>query len=268
MIMNQSLTMPPTKKIKCLVIDDEQPAREILQKHIEGVESLELAGSCNNAVEALSFLQSNPVDLLFLDIQMPHILGTSFIRTLKNPPKIIFTTAYRKYAVEGFELDAVDFLLKPIGFDRFLKAVNKILQTNLQSNLSEPDKTENNKEQAQPFLYFRSDRKMVKVLFNDILYIEGLRDYIKIFTTTKTIVTKHLLASLQEMLPADSFLRIHRSYIVSINKIDSYRSDMIEIAKKELPIGRLYKHDVNKLLNSSSLQPDTKKNTKDLNNSK
>jgi len=267
MITNQFQAMPLTKKIKCLVIDDEQPARDILQKHIEGVEALELAGSCNNAVEALSFLQSNTVDLLFLDIQMPHILGTNFIRTLKNPPKVIFTTAYRKYAIEGFELDAVDFLLKPIGFDRFLKAVNKILQLNLEATLPEADKVES-KEPAQPFLYFRSDRKMVKVLFNDILYIEGLRDYIRIFTTTKTIVTKHLLASLQEMLPADSFLRIHRSYIVSINKIDSYNADMIEIAKKELPIGRLYKHDVNKLLNSSSSQPDTKKNTKDFNNSK
>jgi DNA-binding LytR/AlgR family response regulator len=117
-------------------------------------------------------------------------------------------------------------------------------------------------------LYFRSDRKMVKVLFNDILYIEGLRDYIKIFTTTKTIITKHLLASLQEMLPADTFLRIHRSYIVSINKIDSYNADTIEVAKKELPVGRLYKHDVNKLLNSSSIQSEIKKNPKDLNNSK
>jgi DNA-binding LytR/AlgR family response regulator len=260
--------MPSTKRIKCLVIDDEQPARDILQKHIERVENLELTGSCNNAVEALSFLQSNTVDLLFLDIQMPHILGTNFIRTLKNPPKVIFTTAYRKYAVEGFELDAVDFLLKPIGFDRFLKAVNKILQLSLQSSLPEPEKIENPKETVQPFLYFRTDRKMVKVLFNDILYIEGLRDYIRIFTTTKTIVTKHLLASLQEMLPADSFLRIHRSYIVSIQKIDSYNADLIQIEKKELPIGRLYKHDVNKLLSTSSLQPNTRKNTKDLNNSK
>jgi DNA-binding LytR/AlgR family response regulator len=268
MITTQFPGMPSIKKIRCLVIDDEQPARDILQKHIEGVEALELTGSCNNAVEALSFLQSNTVDLLFLDIQMPHILGTNFIRTLKNPPKVIFTTAYRKYAIEGFELDAVDFLLKPIGFDRFLKAVNKVLQLNLQSNLQEPDKTENAKEPAQPFLYFRSDRKMVKVLFNDILYIEGLRDYIRIFTTSKTIVTKHLLASLQEMLPADAFLRIHRSYIVSINKIDSYNADIVEIAKKELPIGRLYKHDVNKLLSTSSIQSDIKKNSKDLNNNK
>ena len=253
--------MPLIKKIKCLVIDDEQPAREILEKHISGVESLELAGSCTNAVEALSFLQSNTVDLLFLDIQMPHILGTNFIRTLKNPPKVIFTTAYRKYAVEGFELDAVDFLLKPISFDRFLKAVNKILHLNLQSNVSTTS-SENHNEPAQPFLYVRVDRKMVKVLFNDILYIEGLRDYVKIYTTSKALITKHLLSSLEEMLPADSFLRIHRSYIVSINKIDSYNTDTIGIEKKELPIGRLFKHDVNKLLSASSIRPHTNINLK------
>jgi len=247
--------MPFGKKIKCLVIDDELPARDVLQKHIADVEALELAGTCTNAVEALSFLQSNTVDLLFLDIQMPYILGTNFIRTLKNPPKVIFTTAFRKYAIEGFELDAVDYLLKPISFDRFLKSVNKILQVNLQSNTTITTATENHSEPAQPFLYLRVDRKMVKVLFNDILYIEGLRDYIRIFTTSKTIVTKHLLATLEEMLPSDAFLRIHRSYIVSISKIDSYNTDTIEIGKKILPIGRLYKHDVSKLLNASSLPP-------------
>jgi DNA-binding LytR/AlgR family response regulator len=253
--------MPFSKKIKCLVIDDELPARDVLQKHIAGIGALELTGTCTNAVEALSFLQSNTVDLLFLDIQMPHILGTNFIRTLKNPPKVIFTTAYRKYAIEGFELDAVDYLLKPISFDRFLKSVNKILQVNLQSNAI-PSATENHTEPAQPFLYLRVDRKMVKVLFNDILYIEGLRDYIRIYTASKTIVTKHLLATLEEMLPSDAFLRIHRSYIISISKIDSYNTDTIEIGKKELPIGRLYKHDVSKLLNASSLRPNTNINLK------
>src|ERR1700741_4883011 len=151
--------MPPTKKIKCLVIDDEQPSREIIQKHIAGVDALELAGSCTNAVEALSFLQSNNVDLLFLDIQMPHILGTNFIRTLKNPPKVIFITAYRKYALEGFELDAVDFLLKPISFDRFLKAVNKVEHTSLESAVIEPDN--NGGKASEPgHINFRSDRKM------------------------------------------------------------------------------------------------------------
>ncbi|HET6765819.1 MAG TPA: LytTR family DNA-binding domain-containing protein [Chitinophagaceae bacterium] len=253
--------MPINKKIKCLVIDDELPAREVLEKHISGVEALELAGTCTNAVEALSFLQSNTVDLLFLDIQMPHILGTNFIRTLKNPPKVIFTTAYRKYAIEGFELDAVDYLLKPISFDRFLKAVNKIFQLNIQVNTN-TTATENHTEPAQPFLYLRVDRKMVKVLFNDILFIEGLRDYIRIYTISKTIVTKHQLSSLEEMLPADAFLRIHRSYIISISKIDSYNNETIEIAKKGLPIGRLFKHDVNKLLNTSTLRPDTNINLK------
>ena len=213
--------MPSIKKIKCLVIDDELPARDVLEKHIAGVEALELAGSCTNAVEALSFLQSNTVDLLFLDIQMPHILGTNFIRTLKNPPKVIFTTAYRKYAIEGFELDAVDYLLKPISFDRFLKAINKILQVNLQSSAPLPA-AETHAEPAQPFLYLRVDRKMVKVLFSDILYIEGLRDYVKLYTISKVIITKHLLSSLEEMLPSDGFLRIHRSYIVSISKIDYF----------------------------------------------
>ncbi|MDB5222504.1 MAG: response regulator of the LytR/AlgR family [Chitinophagaceae bacterium] len=254
--------MQINKKIRCLVIDDELPARDVLQKHIAGVKVLELAGTCSNAVEALSFLQSNTVDLLFLDIEMPHILGTNFIRTLKNPPKVIFTTAYRKYAIEGFELDAVDYLLKPIGFDRFLKALNKILQLDLQSNTVTNATPETNPDPPQPFVYFRVDRKMMKVLFNDILYIEGLRDYVKIFTATKTIVTKHLLSSLEEMLPADAFLRIHRSYIISISKIDSYNTDTIEIAKKELPVGRLFKHDVSKLLNASTLHTNTNVKTK------
>jgi DNA-binding LytR/AlgR family response regulator len=260
------MTMPSAKKIKCLVIDDELPAREILEKHISDVEALELTGSCTNAVEALSFLQSNTVDLLFLDIQMPHILGTNFIRTLKDPPKVIFTTAYRKYAIEGFELDAVDYILKPISFDRFLKSVNKILQLNLQG-MALPA-AESPAEPAHSFLYLRVDRKMVKVLFEDILYIEGLRDYVRLFTTTKTLVTKHLLASLQEMLPADAFLRIHRSYIVSINKIDSYDSDSVEVQKKELPIGRLYKHDVSRLLGTASIYPAVKRNNKESNDMK
>ena len=151
--------MPDPKKIKCLVIDDELPAREILKKHINGVEALELSGTCSNAIEAISFLKDNRVDLLFLDIQMPHLLGTNFLRTLKNHPKVIFTTAYRKYAVEGFELDGVDFLLKPINFERFLKGVNKVLQVNLQGNYEVTAPSENHVESAQPFLYFRANRK-------------------------------------------------------------------------------------------------------------
>ena len=243
--------MPESKKIKCLVIDDELPAREILKKHITEVGALELCGTCSNAVEAISFLKDNRVDLLFLGIQMPHLLGTDFIRTLKNPPKVIFTTAFRKYALEGFELDAVDYLLKPISFERFLKAVNKILQLHLQS-ADNTTSTENHTESAPPFLYFRANRKMVKVLFDDILYIEGLNDYIKIITTAKTIITKHLLASLEEMLPQNEFVRIHKSFIIAINKIESFNADSVEIARNEIPIGRSYKLNVNKILGSSA----------------
>ena len=245
--------MTQGKKIRCLVIDDEPPARNILKKHIAGVETLELSGDCSNAVEALTFLQRHPVDLLFLDIQMPHILGTSFIRTMKNPPKVIFTTAFRKYAIEGFDLNAVDYLLKPISFERFLQAVNKVLQINLTATGQTNNTSESTTEQAHPFLYFRVERKMVKVLLNDILFIESLKDYIKISTTNKTIITKQPISSLEELLPSDSFIRIHRSYIVAINKIDSFNADSVEIRKNELPIGRFYKQDVGKLLNASSV---------------
>lgn len=244
--------MHQSKKIKCLVVDDELPAREILKQHIAGVDALELAGTCVNAVEAISFLKDHQVDLLFLDIQMPQLLGTSFIRTLKTPPKVIFTTAFRKYALEGFELDAVDYLLKPISFERFLKGINKIMQINFPVDHSTFSFKENNKETSNSFLYFRADRKMVKVFLNDVLFIEAFKDYIKIVTPDKTIVTKYVLATLTELLPVDEFLRIHKSYIVAINKIESFNADCIQIAKHELPIGRLYKLEVNRILNASS----------------
>ena len=237
--------MTTTKKIRCLVIDDEPPAQTVLRKYIEQVSSLELTGACDSAVAAISFLQTHVVDLLFLDIQMPGLLGTKFIRTLDNPPKVIFTTAYRKFAVEGFELNAVDYLLKPISFDRFIMAINRVLQLNLQSvndnNAIRDIKPDNN----HPFLYVRADRKMVKILFEDILYIESLKDYLKIVTVNKTIITRQSISSLEEMLPKENFLRIHRSFIIAISKIDSYNGETIDIAKNELPIGRLFKHDVN-----------------------
>ena len=244
--------MQYNKKIQCLVIDDEPLAREILKQHIAGVETLELTGTCSNAVEAISFLKEHSVDLMFLDIQMPQLLGTNFVRTLKNAPNIIFTTAFRKYAVEGFELDAVDYILKPITFERFLKAVNKVLQTNLNTEYISLTPKENQTETTNSFLYFRADRKMVKIFFRDILFVEALKDYIKIVTDGKSIVTKYVLSTLEEMLPAHEFLRVHKSYIVAINKIESYNADCIQVAKHELPIGRLYKFDVNRILNASS----------------
>ena len=238
----------PDKKIICLAVDDEPPALEILKKYIHAVQHLELAGTCADAIEALTFLQNHPVDLLFLDIQMPQLLGTDLIRTLKKPPKVIFTTAFRKFAVEGFELDAVDYLLKPISFERFLKAVNKVMDTSLQ--VIENGFTGNNKQNnlTGAFISLRADRKNLKISLNDILYIESLKDYIKVITVNKTIITKQSISSIEEMLPKENFIRIHRSYIVSLNKIESYTNELIGIAKQELPISRMYKLEVSKLL--------------------
>jgi DNA-binding LytR/AlgR family response regulator len=235
------------KKIICLAVDDEPPALEVLKKFITSVHSLELAGTCNDAIEAINVLQSKPVDLIFLDIKMPELLGTDLIRSLKNPPKVIFTTAFRKYAIEGFELDAVDYLLKPISFDRFLKAVSKVMQTSLSDTRTE-DEIQIKKADSPGYISFRSERKMIKVALNDILYIESIKDYIKVITATGTIITKQSISSVEEMLPNEMFIRIHRSYIVSVSKVESYNHELVWVAKRELPISRMYRHEVNRFL--------------------
>jgi DNA-binding LytR/AlgR family response regulator len=240
--------MQPNNKITCLVVDDEPPALDVLKKYIESIPSLVLAGICGNAVEALDIIQQQHIDILFLDIQMPQILGTDFIRTLTNPPKIIFTTAYRKYAVEGFDLDAVDYLLKPISFERFLKAVNKIMKTSLKQTSNPKEGSGNESDIANSYIHFRADRKILKVALGDILYIESLKDYIKVVTKTKTILTKHSISSLEENLPSSSFIRIHRSYIIAVDKIEFFTNDMVGIGKQELPISRMYRHEVEKVL--------------------
>jgi DNA-binding LytR/AlgR family response regulator len=236
------------KKIICLAVDDEPPALEVLKRYIVSVPNLQLAGTCADALEALVILQQYDIDLLFLDIQMPQLLGTDLVRTLKKPPKIIFTTAFRKFAVEGFELDAVDYLLKPISFERFLKAVNKVMDTNLHTLVNNPYNTESKNKQAECFITLRAERKNLKVLLDDILFIESLKDYIKVVTMQKVIVTKQSISSIEEMLPKEKFIRIHRSFIVSINKIESFTHEVIEIGKQELPISRMYKLEVNRAL--------------------
>src|ERR1044071_5526548 len=191
------------KKITCLAVDDEPPALDVLKKYITRVHSLELIGTCADAVEALNTIRQHSVDLIFLDIQMPQILGTDFLRTLKKPPRVIFTTAYRKFAVEGFELDAVDYLLKPISFERFLKAVNKVMDASLNGTLTE--ETVSQKTNIDNYIYLRSDRKMIKVALSDILYIESIKDYIKVISTSGTVITKQSISSIEETLPKDMF---------------------------------------------------------------
>ncbi len=241
--------MPDKKKITCLIVDDEPPALNVIEKYIASVHNLELAGTCVDAVEALNFLRQQAIDLLFLDIQMPNLLGTDLIRTLKNPPKVIFTTAYRKFAVEGFELDAVDYLLKPISFERFLKAINKVMQTSLKAEENNDSYFDHKKGLQNAFINLRADRKNIKVLLDDILYIESLKDYIKVVTAARNIVTKQSISSIEEALPKNNFVRIHRSFIVALNKIGSFTNDTIEIEKHELPISRMYRHEMEKLLN-------------------
>ena len=237
----------PDKKINCLAVDDEPPALDVLKKYISSVQSLELVGTCADAVEALNFIRQRSVDLIFLDIQMPQILGTDFLRTLKNPPKVIFTTAFRKFAIEGFELDAVDYLLKPISFERFLKAVNKVMDASLNGTLT-IENEQQNKAATDNSVYFRSDRKMIKVNLADILYIESIKDYIKVVATSGTVITKQSISSVEEDLPKDMFIRIHRSYIVALNKIESYSNELVWVGKAELPISRMYRHEVTRLL--------------------
>lgn len=240
--------MATDKKINCLAVDDEPPALQVIEKHILAMPILELKASVNNAVDALTALQKNRIDLIFLDIQMPQLLGTDFVRSLINPPKVIFITAFRKYAMDGFELDAVDYLLKPISFERFLKAVNKVMRLNLTA--AENDFTTTKPHTINPnesFIYLRADKRNIRVNLEDILFIESLKDYIKVVIKDKTIVTKQAISSLEENLPSQ-FIRIHRSFIVSINNIDSYTNELIQIGKYELPISRSYRHEIEKKL--------------------
>lgn len=234
----------PDKKTICLAVDDEPPALDVLKKYISSVQTLELAGTCSDAIEALNFLQQRSVDLIFLDIKMPELLGTDFVRTLKNPPRVIFTTAYRKFAVEGFELGAVDYLLKPISFERFLKAVNKTL------DLAAPSLTPKDYGNVghDEFIYIRVERKIVKVSTDDIIYIEALKDYVKIVTTGRVLTTKQAISSLEETLSSNRFARIHRSYLVAIKRIDAFTHEYIEIAQRQLPISRMYRQGVYKVL--------------------
>lgn len=233
-------------KIRCLLVDDEPHALIVLKTHIQSFPFLELVGECNHALSAFEFCQKNQVDLIFLDIQMPQLTGLEFIKSLPHPPPVIFTTAHRNFALDGFELGAVDYLLKPISLDRFLKAVYRVTQQR------QVETDENYLPATERFLYFRAERKMIKVFLSEILFIESLKDYVKIMTTKGQIITKLSISSVEEMLPDDQFIRIHRSFIIAINKIDSFTNADVFIGKSELPIGPLYKHEITRKLRVNS----------------
>ncbi len=232
------------KKIKCIVVDDEPMAREILVSFIEKISNLELVKTCKNALEAFEVVNSQKIDLLFLDINMPEVSGLSLAKMIGKESKVIFTTAYRDYAVEGFNLKAVDYLLKPISFDRFLEAVNTFFET---ISVTENTKVESNNVSSD-FFFVRSERKMVKINFEEILYIESLSDYIKICTLKNNIITRETITNVEAKLPSQHFLRVHRSYIVSLKSIDSYTNEFVELNQKAIPISRKYKESVLKKL--------------------
>lgn len=234
---------------RCIIVDDEPPAIKVLKKYIETVPLLEISGTCKNGFEVLNLLTITKVDLIFLDIHMPKLLGTELLRSLSHPPKVIFTTAHKDFAVEAFELDAVDYLLKPISFARFLKAVNKVLPTNyllpeIQNSIIS-------------FVYFRADRKMTKVALDEILYVESYRDYVIIHMEEGRVLrVKLALNQVEGMLPWNQFLRIHRSFIVSIKKITAFTKTDVEIGRTELPIGKSFTDVFLKLTPNSGNLPD------------
>ncbi len=235
-------------KIKCLIVDDEPLAVEILESYLDRLDDIELVAKCNNALRAFEILQKAQVDLLLLDIQMPKLTGLDFLKTLKDPPKVILTTAYREYALEGYELDVLDYLLKPISFERFLKAVGKVYKKDGTTHTSAHD-NHGPIGMDEPYLYLKADKKMVKVLLKDIVYIESLKDYVRVKTFEKDVITHQTISYFEEKLPEDAFIRIHRSFIVPINKIETFSASSIEVPGKELPIGRMYKNNVLAVLN-------------------
>ncbi|QSE97858.1 LytR/AlgR family response regulator transcription factor [Fulvivirga lutea] len=235
-------------KVKCMIVDDEPLAIEIIESYLERLSDFEVVARCNNALKAFEIVQKEKVDLIFLDIQMPKLTGIDFIKTLKDPPKIILTTAYRDYAIESYELDVVDYLLKPISFDRFLVAVQKIYNGN--GDKISIEKQGVDIKDSDAYIYLKSDKKMVKVMLDDILYIESLKDYIRVRTDEKDVISHQKISYLEEKLPGEYFMRVHRSFIVPIQKITSYSASSIEVPGHEVPIGRLYKNDVLERLGS------------------
>ena len=237
-------------KIRCLIVDDEELAVDIIAEYISRLDHLELAGTCSNAMDALQFLNEQTVDLLFLDIQMPGLTGLELIRSMPKRPEVIFTTAYSEHALEGFELEALDYLVKPIPFERFIKAVNRYFKLYQQKEI--PQST--NDAASNAFIFVKSEKMMVKIMLHEINYIESIRNYVSIYLTNgREIVTMNTISNIEERLPETLFIRIHRSFIINIDKIESYMSGSVKIAGQNIPIGRNYKDKIQLILNKNSI---------------
>lgn len=238
-----------------IIVDDEPLAQDVLETYIEKIDDFNLIAKCSNAFEANQALQDHDIDLMFLDIQMPQLTGTDFLKTLANPPIVIFTTAYPNYAVEGFELNALDYLLKPISMDRFMKASNKAIE---QFKLSSSEGGSSSEMvDSKDFFFVKADKKLIKVNYADILYIEGLKDYVIIRMDKSRVITLQTMKSLEVKMPTSMFKRIHRSYIVNTTKINAIVGNMVELTEKgqakHLPIGKNYREELLKMINENRL---------------
>ena len=231
----------------CLIVDDEPIAIRVIKNHLKVFKDLQLVGECSHAIEAIEVLSKTKVDLILLDIQMPQITGVEFLQNLNTPPKVIFTTAYRDYAIEAFELDVIDYLLKPISLLRFSKAINRFyqrMQENAQHNLEHKIRSNEN----QDFLFFKADKKLHKVYFEEIVFLESLGDYVILHTNKGKITIKDRISHLEEQLPSQLFLRVHRGFIVSVRKITALQPGLVEIDKYKIPVGRSYKTEMKKII--------------------
>lgn len=232
---------------KCLIVDDEPLAIKLIKNHLSHLDDFIIIGEARNALEALKILENNQVDLIFLDINMPKITGIELLKSLQNPPKVIIISAHKEYAIEGFELDVVDYLLKPISFNRFLKAINKYKSATQRVDSGERDIRNINNDNI---ISIRDNKKIHNIKLEDILYVESLREYIKIHTIHDTIMVKCALSKIEDYLPLNSFIRIHKSYIVGINKVELFTATFVQINKKNIPIGRSFKSNVINVLSN------------------
>lgn len=244
-------------KIKCIIVDDEQLARQLLERYINKLSGLELVKSCKSPLEALNILQNEKVDLMFLDIQMPDLKGTELLQSLKHKPIVIFTTAYQEYALEGYQLDVIDYMLKPISFERFLQGVNKAAeQIRLLKSSSALSKEENHQhpvKDQKKYLHLKAEHKVHKILIDEILYIEGLKEYVTFYLEAQKLIVLESLKNLEQLLPHDKFMRIHKSYIINTEKISLLYGNQVKIKDKYIPVGKSYKSEVvNKLFDGKS----------------
>ena len=232
-------------KLRVLIVDDEPLAQEVIERYLRNINELELVGKCSNALEAFEVLHNEHIDLMFLDISMPVISGIDFLRSLRIAPAVIITTAYPDFALQGYELDVIDYLVKPISLERFMRAVNKVIE-----RIKKPTPViAESKQIKADYMFVKCDQKLIKIRFNDIDYIEGMKDYVKIFTNDKMIVTLHTMKFFESNLPSHIFIRIHKSYIVNVDAIKTISGNELEINQTKIPIGNSFKDNVLKHIN-------------------